>query len=356
MTETNIAIVDMDYFFAQCEVIRKPELKDKPIAVCMFSGRTDESGAVASANYRARRSGVKAGMSIYHAKEICPDCTFIKADMDYYRSVSNNIMHALRSKFSAIEEASIDEAYIDITSLGEPKNIAKEIKQLIQETSRLTCTVGIGPNKLVAKIASDMAKPDGLLIVATSQIDDFLNPLPVERIPYIGLKTKEALNKAEITTVTEARSLSLERLRTLFGRKHGEFMYNAFRGVDLRAVSERPPHKQIGRIRSLREGGELYAELDDKVKRIATDIIKRISKSEGAFQSITALVIFEDFSYKTKARTLPLPASSADLLFKEGLSMIKEIVAENKKKEVRRVGLSVGRSKMIKEAQMDQFL
>jgi len=346
-------MVDMDYFFAQCEEVRNPALRGKPIAVCMFSGRTDDSGAVAASNYQARSAGIRAGMAIYNARKLSPDCAFIKADMDHYRSISDKIMKALRDRFNRIEEASIDEAYIDITSLGEPEKVGHEIKRIISAASGLTCTVGIGPNKLVAKMASDSAKPDGLLIVTADRVDAFIGDLPVERIPYIGLKTKEVLSGEKITTVNEARSLSPERLRELFGRKHGEFMYNAFRGLDSRAVVERPPHKQIGRIRSLRRGGELSAELDEKVKRIADDIVKRMPGR--AFQTITALVIFEDFSYRTKARTLPLPASSADLLSREGLLMIREMVAERRQAEVRRIGLSVGRLRAMKEARMDQF-
>src|SRR4030067_634377 len=161
--------VDMDYFFAQCEEREHPELKGKPVVICVYSGRGGDSGAVSTSNYEARKFGIKAGIPISRAKKLNPDAIFLPVNMGLYRSKSNEIMDMLRGFSDIVEQESIDEAFCDITDkvadFDEAKKFAAQIKDAIRQKVGLTCSIGVAPNKLIAKIASDFKKPDGLTVV-----------------------------------------------------------------------------------------------------------------------------------------------------------------------------------------------
>ncbi len=240
-----IALVDFDYFYAQCEELRHPEYREKPIAVCMLTGK--ESGAVASANYVARKFGVKSGTSLSKAKSIAPDIVILPVDIAYYQQASDKIIKKLQEEFKAVEQASIDEAYIDLGEVNkdEAEKFGKKIKQLVKEVGGIKCTVGIGPNKLIAKMACDSAKPDGLKIVTPSEVDSFLGSSRLEDIPYIGRKTVEKLNAMGIKNVKEARSLSVDELIKLFGEKKGIMIYNFLRGIDERKLEINKKRKDL---------------------------------------------------------------------------------------------------------------
>ena len=177
-----VLLVDLDYFFAQCEERRNPSIKDKPVVVCVYSGRTEDSGAVSTANYVARNYGVKSGISISLAKKKLKDVNafFLPVDKKFYKEISDSIMDILRNYVDLFEQVSVDEAYLDVTqrtkeNYQRAKQLAVAIKNDILIQQQLTCSIGVGPNKLVAKIAADIRKPDRLTVVKPEQVKSFLS-------------------------------------------------------------------------------------------------------------------------------------------------------------------------------------
>ena len=206
MVQRVIFHIDFDYFYAQCEELRSPELKTKPVAVCVYSDRGGESGAIATANYMARKFGVKSGMPIRFAKkrlEERPDSIFLPTDFDYYSDISEKAMKIIEGFADTFEYVGRDEAYLDVSKKTEgdfkkASHLAQQIKNTIREKVKLTCSIGISPNKLVSKIASDFKKPDGLTVVTPEKVEVFLEPLKIRDIPGIGKKTEERFNEMKL--------------------------------------------------------------------------------------------------------------------------------------------------------------
>ena len=193
-----VMLVDLDYFYAQCEEIRNPTIKNKPVVVCVFSGRTKDSGVVSTANYVARKYGVYSGISILLAKKKLKDvdAVFLPVDTEFYKEISDKIMVTLRIHADRFEQVGIDEAYMDVTkriktNYSAAKELAEIIKHEVFILQKLTCSIGIGPNKLVAKIAADIKKPDGLTMVRPGGVRSFLSPLSVRSLVGVGKKTEK---------------------------------------------------------------------------------------------------------------------------------------------------------------------
>ncbi|MBI2598016.1 MAG: DNA polymerase IV, partial [Candidatus Diapherotrites archaeon] len=201
--------VDLDYFFAQAEEARNPAIKKRPVVVCVYSGRSTGSGAVGTANYLARQLGIKSGMPIAFAKKRASENTvFLPVDMEYYRKVSGKVMETVKKFGDKFEQGGIDEAFIDVSkktgrSIEKAKQIALRLKKEIFSRQKLTVSVGIGPNKLVAKIACAQNKPDGLTIVEEKKVKQFLEPLSVSEIIGVGYKTQQMLEQMGIRTIGE---------------------------------------------------------------------------------------------------------------------------------------------------------
>ena len=217
---------DFDYFYAQCEEIRKPQLRTVPIAVCVFSDRGGDSGAIATANYTARNYGVKSGMSITIAKrklESVPESVFLPTDFNYYSDMSQKAMDIMSEFADIFEYVGKDEAYLDITakskeSFDHAAHIGQQIKNTIREGTKLTCSVGITPNKLISKIASDFKKPDGLTVVRPENVSTFLEPLKIRDVPGIGKKTEVKLESMGFATIGQLRNADVFALQREFGR------------------------------------------------------------------------------------------------------------------------------------------
>lgn len=342
-----IALVDMDYFFAQCEELRKPELNGRPVAVCMFTA--PERGAISSANYVARKLGAKVGMPVSIAKLQVNDLITLPVDMSYYSSLSSKIMHALIAQYGKVEVASIDEAYVefDASSYEEATRVGSGIKDLVLNTTGIKCTVGIGQNKLIAKMACDSTKPNGLRVVMPEESAEFIEKSSLNSIPYIGSKTVERLRVLGCNTVDDARKLSAEQLESEFGRKKGIFIYNALRGID-----ERP--LQTNRVR---KEYEKFATLGHKdpfnlIDELAAALFLKLSGIK--FQEIGVIIIYEDMTVRTKAKTLKFFANSIDQLKAEGRQLFKEILALDDRK-VRRIGLRVTKLKQTNYLSLSDY-
>ncbi len=340
--------IDFDYFYAQCEEIRNPELKSKPVAVCVFSDRGGDSGAIATANYVARKYGVKSGMPIKFAKkklEAVPETVFLPTDFDYYSDLSQKAMETIKQYADIFEYVGKDEAYIDVTkrcmgNFQSAGHIAQQLKNAVRDAVKMTCTIGISSNKLVAKIASDYKKPDGLTIVPPEKIESFLDPLPIRSIPGIGKKTEQKFLGMALETISQLKRLDVFSLNSEFGRKIGTYIYNAARGIDEEPVSERQEATQYSRITTLKQDSKDYEYLAKDLDRLCEDVHETILKDKIVFRSVGIQFVQSDLSNKTRSKTLKNSTSSLEELKKTALHLLRESL-EDQKMPVRRIGVKV---------------
>jgi DNA polymerase IV (DinB-like DNA polymerase) len=340
--------VDFDYFFAQCEEIRDQSLKTKPVAVCIFSDRGGDSGAIATANYIARKYGVKSGMPIKFAKarlKDMPGATFLPADFAYYSDISEQAMEIMKNCADMFEYVGKDEAYLDVSARTEASfqkaaHLAQQLKNQIREKVKLTCSVGIAENKLVAKIASNFRKPDGLTVVEPTDTTAFLGPLQISAIPGIGKVTEEKFHEMGLNTIDELRKIDVFSLNKMFGRKISAYIYNAARGIDDDPVAERQSAIQYSRIVTLKEDTKDVNLLSNSIDEICVDLHKTVLKHGKMFKSVGIQFVQSDLSNKTKSRMLKNPTSSIDELKKTTMQLLYEALADQEL-NIRRLGVKV---------------
>lgn len=340
--------IDFDYFFAQCEEIRKPDLKTRPVAVCVYSDRGGDSGAIATANYLARKYGVKSGMPIKFAKkklEEVPEAVFLPTDFDYYTEVSDSAMNIIRSFADIFEYVGRDEAYLDVTKRVESDfkraaHLAQQLKNALRSTVKLSSTIGVSENKLISKIASDYKKPDGLTVVEPENVESFLDPLPIRSIPGIGKKSEEKFSEMNLETISQLRNVDVFTLNGLFGRKVGTYIYNAARGIDNEPVSPRHDPVQYSRIITLKQDSKDFAFLANDLEKLCDDLYQSIVKDGILFKSVGIQFVNSDLSNRTKSRTLRNHTSSLDELKKTAIQLLKESL-EDQSLLIRRLGVRV---------------
>ena len=233
--------IDFDYFYAQCEEIRRPEIKYDPVIICIYSGRTQDSGVVSTSNYIARKYGIKSGIPIKVAKSklsnvSSPSPIFLPADMRYYSQKSTAAMSVTKKFADKFEYIGLDECFIEVTertgsNFGEAKKLAQQLKDSVKKETQLTCSIGIASNKLLAKIASDFQKPNGLTMVLPEQVVNFLSESDINKIPGIGHKTRERLCEMGVRTVGELSRLDLFKMMEEFGKKTAIYLCNAAKGI-----------------------------------------------------------------------------------------------------------------------------
>lgn len=224
--------VDMDAFFAAVEQQRHPELRGKPLVIG-DSGDPTKMDLVSTASYEARKFGIYFKMPLKTARELCPHAIFLPADHKEYARVSERIKDILGKFCPIMEDAGIDEAFLDISRIDKPaEEIAKEIKKIIIDETSLTCSIGIAPNKLLAKMASDMQKPDGITIIREGDLENRIWPLPVGRLLGVGPKTEQSLKEMGIETIGDLAAVPLDKLVEKFGKSQRRYLYEASRGID----------------------------------------------------------------------------------------------------------------------------
>ncbi|WP_455367417.1 DNA polymerase IV [[Eubacterium] cellulosolvens] len=344
--------IDFDYFFAQIEERKSHQLQGKAIVVGVYSGRTKDSGVVSTANYLARQYGVRSGMPIMLAQKRLQghNSVFLPTDHALYQAVSNKVMTIIQRYGNAFEQTSIDEAFIEVTARVENDiekaiNLAKIIKTEIMEKEKLTCSIGIAPNKLIAKIASNYKKPDGITAISEETVKDFISKLSVRKIPGVGRKTELRLKDMGITTIGELASINNEQLVAVFGKKIGGYLYQASRGCDDRPVIDHREPKQISRIRTLPEDTLDQEKITMTIEDISQKIKKQLSEKRYAFQSIGLIVILDDLSIHSKSLTLEKPTSRTEDIFTYSTRLLDELI-QNLPREIRRIGVRI--SKIIK--------
>ena len=298
--------VDMDHFFTAIEERERPEIKGKPVVV--GADPKKGRGVVSTCNYEARKFGIKSGMPISRAYKLCPDAVFLPVNYELYKRVSDEIMATLRKYADRLERWGLDEAFLDVSSkvkdYEEAEALARKIKKEILEKEKLTCSIGIGPNKLVAKIASDFNKPDGLTVVRESEAKDFLAPLPVSRLIGVGRKTERKLKEMGISTIGELAAFDPSKLADEFG-KFGLRLYLMAQGIDESEVRDRDERKSISREITLDEDTDDLEFVAGIVDVLSECVYKELLKRDFSFRTVTLKIRYEDFETHVFSKTLP---------------------------------------------------
>jgi DNA polymerase IV (DinB-like DNA polymerase) len=318
------------------------------VCVCVFSDRGGDSGAIATANYIARKFGVKSGMPISFAKkrlEERKDAIFLPVDFDYYLEISEKAMEIMKENAGIFEYVGKDEAYLDVTdrvdeNFDKASHLAQQIKNSIRDKVKLSCSIGVSSNKLIAKIASDFRKPDGLTVVSPEKVEEFLEQLKIRAIPGIGKKTEERFTQMNLETIKDLKKLDVFTLNKEFGKKHGTYIFNAARGIDSEPVKERESSTQYSKIATLKKDSKDYDFLAENLSEICRELHEVIQKNNIMFRSIGIQFILSDLTNKTKSRVLKNPTSSLEELQKNTAQLLKEAL-EDQKNMVRRLGVKV---------------
>lgn len=329
--------VDMDAFYASVEQLDNPELKGKPVAV----GGGETRGVVAAASYEARKYGVRSAMSGYLAKKQCPELIFVKPRFARYKEISEKIRNIFLDYTDLVEPLSLDEAYLDVTvnKKGNPSAtlIAQEIRQRIYDELKLSASAGISINKFIAKIASDINKPNGQKTVNPEEVISFLEGLEIRKFYGVGKVTADKMYSLGIFTGMDLKTKSLEFLETHFG-KSGAFYYHVVRGIHLSPVKPNRIPKSVGAERTFDENLSSEVFMLERLDNIAKELEKRLKKSNIAGKTVTLKIKFSDFSLQTRSKTLPFFVADHSLI----LETTKELLYQEKlENSVRLLGISL---------------
>jgi DNA polymerase-4 len=302
---------DMDCFYAAVHLRDDPALQGKAVAV---GGRPEARGVIAAASYEARRFGVHSAMPSSRAVRLCPALVILPPDFRRYQRESERIFSIYREITPVVEAMSIDEAFLDVTDhLGSFRSataVAEEIRRRVRQERRLTVSIGVGPSRLVAKIASDFRKPDGLTVVPPSKVQQFLDPLPVRRLHGVGPATERALTALGIETVGQLRQRPLPQLVERFGRLHGRMLYEFARGVDDRPVVIHRERKSLGTETTYSADLVGSAVLEAELERLAEQVAEALLSRQLASYTLTLKVRYADFTTVTRAPA-PSPFATA---------------------------------------------
>ena len=330
--------IDMDAFYASVELRRRPELVGKP----MFVGGA-ERGVVLSANYEARAFGIEGGMPSSRARRMCPQAVAVPPDFDTYGEVSAGIVAVFESVTAHVESASIDEAYLDVTgslrALGSPRAIGEHLRALVADEQGITCSVGIGPSKFIAKIASGQAKPDGLVEVLPGDVTTFLHPLPVTKIWGVGEATADKLHRLGIMSVADLAHTPATTLQRAFGPHQGMLLSELAWGRDGRRVVARPGERGVGCQETFSRDTDDPVLVRAELLRVAGTVAWRMRQAGVLGRTVTLTLRFADFRTVSKTLTLASPTDSTDELHAQAMALYGKFGLERPR--IRRVGIRV---------------
>ncbi|MFN8241201.1 MAG: DNA polymerase IV [Bacteroidales bacterium] len=330
--------VDMDAFFASIEQLDNPVLRGKPVAV----GGEGERHVVAAASYEARKFGVRSAMPSVTAKRLCPELIFVKHRFDRYVEISEQISGIFLQYTDLVEPLSIDEAFLDVTEdnkkIGSATLIAKKIKAEIREKTGLTASAGISYNKFLAKIASDIKKPDGLFVILPEEASKFIGELPIEKFFGIGKVTAERMHRLGIHTGADLLNLDLVGMVRNFG-KTGVFYYNMARGIDERPVEPNQERKSVGAELTFDKDLTTRFEIVVELYKIEKELMSRLESSGSMGRTVTLKIKFADFKQMTRGKTVNHFIRDFDTLHREVTAIRKSIDLSGKK--IRLMGVSI---------------
>jgi DNA polymerase-4 len=330
--------VDMDAFYASVEQRDDPQLRGKPVIVAWRGSRS----VVCAASYEARSLGVRSAMPAVRAERLCPEGIFVAPDFTRYRAVSQSVREIFKRHTDVIEPLSLDEAYLDVTQnktgLPTATLVARTIREQIRQELNLTASAGVAPNKFLAKLASDWRKPDGLFVIRPQDVDSFLLPLPVGRLPGVGKVTGEKLGKLGIQIVSDLRRVELPALEHHFGR-YGRRLHELARGIDDSEVVPDRPSQSIS-VEDTFERDVLLAETEPMIRRLAEKVWSASRKESRTARTVVLKMKTSEFKILTRSHTPASPPSSCDELTDIALRL-RERVALGPLQRYRLVGVGL---------------
>lgn len=344
--------VDMDAFYASVEQRDTPSLRGKPVVV---GGRPTSRGVVSTASYEARKYGIHSAMPLAEALRRCPQAIFLPVNGQKYRHVSMQIRQIFLTYTPMVEPLSLDEAFLDVTGstslFGSAESIGLLIKKRIQQELDLTASVGVASNKFLAKLASDLKKPDGFVLVESDKVQEFLDPLPVRRIWGIGEKTAERLHSLNVQTVKDLRQLKPEYLTRLFGVL-GSQIYQLARGIDERSVESDREAKSVGRETTFAQDIGDREVLETVLLELACDVGQSLRKAGIKGKTVTLKARYDDFRTISRSRTLPQLTNLDEVIYHQVCSLLKEV---SLKQQLRLIGVSLHHLTALEEEQLSFF-
>ena len=317
--------VDMDAFFAAIELLRHPELKGQPLVVG-GSGDPHKRGVVSTASYEARRYGIHSAMPLRTAYHHYPEAVFLPVDFRYYTKISKRIKAILRRFSSRMEDGGLDEAFLDVSHCDDTaERVAREIKEQVEQETGLTCSVGIGPIKLLAKIASDLEKPDGLTRLNYEDIPTRVWPLPVRKLWGVGPKGEIRLAKLGVTTIGELAALPLEMLLYEFGDVHGHYLHQAANGRDDSPLEPKRQRKSISQELTFQHDVSDLDTLTEMLSTLSRDAVARLRQYHYRARTITLKLRFKNFETHTRSLTLENPTDDLSTVVQTARQCLERI-------------------------------
>jgi len=332
--------VDMDAFYASVEESLNSSYRGKPLIVGADPKGGKGRGVVLTANYEARKFGIHSGMPISKAYKLCPDGIYVRPHFDKYREFSRKTIDIIRKFSRKIQRVSIDEAYVDVTDVvadfQEAEKLARKIQSEIWKELGITCSIGIGPNKLVAKMASSLNKPNKVTVVEPDRVKEFLHPLPVDKLYGIGPKTAERLRNLGIKTVSDLANFDAVKLAEFFGKNMAYYFIMLANGQDYSEVKE-AARKSLGREITFEEDTDNIEKILRELFSIVDDLIRRVKAENLTFRTITVKLRYSNFETHTKSKTFNSVPLSSEKVFKK----VKDIffAAYDNKQKLRLIGV-----------------
>ncbi len=337
-----IMLVDMDYFYAACEELRRPELKGKPLVVGADPKNGAGRGVVYTCNYEARKYGLKSGMPISMAYRIKPDAFYVLPDFEYYEEMSKKVMEIIKENADKFEQVSIDEAFVDVSKRADGEKgalaLAKIVKNKVKDTLNLPCSVGIGPNKLIAKMACNAAKPNGIMYVSENEAKKFIEEMPVNDMYGVGKKTAEKLASMGYATIGQLANANLMSIMDAFGAYGIELHKNA-NAIDESEVQENYEVKSIGRERTFYENTADTGQIIKTLREIGKEVHDEVEKSGFAFRVVTVKIRYSNFEEHMKSKSLARASDSQDDIINTAIVLFSKYYENGE--FVRKVGIRV---------------
>ncbi|MGI0141350.1 MAG: DNA polymerase IV [Candidatus Micrarchaeales archaeon] len=337
-----IMLIDMDYFFAACEELRHPEYKERPLVVGSDPKGGTARGVVSTCNYLARKYGIHSAMPISMAYRLKKDAVFLPVDYAYYEKMSNAVMHILKSFSTKFEQVSVDEAFIDVTGridgYDQALDYARKIKDSIKSEIGLPCSIGVSSNKLIAKMACEAGKPDGIKLVKEEDATKFLAPLAVGKLYGVGNKTKERLEAMGLKTVgdlAKANAANLVGSLGIFGAE----LYRSANGQGEESITENYEIKSIGRERTFETDTTDREKIIAQIKSIAAEVLEDVSKQGVSFKTITVKIRYHDFSEHLKSKSMSHYSEELEEIVENAIKLFDASV--EKGELIRKIGVRV---------------
>jgi DNA polymerase IV (archaeal DinB-like DNA polymerase) len=334
--------LDMDHFYTALEEREHPEIKGKPVIVGSDPKEGKGRGVVSTSNYEARRSGVRSGMPISQAWRLCPRAVYLPPNFPLYIKVSGEIMEIARKYAGKFEQWGIDEAFLDVSGKvmdwKEAELLARQLKQEIKEKEGITASIGIGPSKLVAKVASDYKKPDGLTIVKEEEVEKFLDPLPVRKLLWVGRKTEAKLKELGVNTIGDLARYDPTALSSMFGVM-GLQMHLMAKGIDKSEVEERVGVKSVSHETTFEEDTTDSTTIFQALDALCEDVLKETVSQNLLFKTVTVKIRYQGFETHTRSKTLPFLTNRLRDLQKTANELL--FINLHKDRKVRLIGVRV---------------